>query len=168
MKLSSKENRTLAITITIWGIFLITCGLVMNNTSKPIILTKYDVKIEEKQLAKQQAKIIEIKVKDFEIEINKPISVDIKDYLENPEEIKDEVLKNLKLDTALVNINEAGKYQYTITYDKKKYVGNITVKEKELPNVQFTLKEIKIKKGEVLSGNKKDFINEEVSDEVHL
>lgn len=166
MKLSSKENRTLAITITIWGIFLITCGLVMNNTSKPIILTKYDVKIEEKQLAKQQAKIIEIKVKDFEIEINKPISVDIKDYLENPEEIKDEVLKNLKLDTALVNINEAGKYQYTITYDKKKYVGNITVKEKELPNVQFTLKEIKIKKGEVLSGNKKDFINEEVSDEV--
>ena len=34
----------------------------------------------------------------------------------------EKVLKSLKLDTSLVNINQAGDYNYTITYKKKKYI----------------------------------------------
>ena len=167
MKLTRKEKRILATTLSIWGFIFISCGIIMKTSIKPIIKTKYEVTLKEDQLTEQQAKLVEIKLKDFEIEINSPLSVNPKDYLANQEEIEDDVIKALKLDTALVNTTQPGKYEYTITYKKKKYVGNIIVKEKELPNVQFTLKEIKIKKGEVLSGNKRDFINEEITDEVY-
>ena len=167
MKLTKKEKRILATTLSVWGIIFISCGIIMKTTAKPVIHTKYEVSLKESQLTEKQAKLVEIKLKDFEIEINSPLSVDAKDYVANQEEIGEDILKSLKLDTALVNTTQPGKYEYTITYKKKKYIGNITVKEKELPNVQFTLKEIKIKKGEVLSGNKRDFINEEITDEVY-
>ena len=101
------------------------------------------------------------------MDINNPISVDVKDYLEEVDKLSEETLKNLKLDTSLVNINQAGTYQYTITYKKKKYISSITIKEKELPNVIFTLKTIKLKTGEALSSNPRTFINEEISDEVY-
>ena len=167
MKLTKKEKRILATTLSVWGIIFISCGIIMKTSIKPITHTKYSVSIKESQSNEQQLKLVEIKLKDFEIEINSPLSVNPKDYIANQEEIKEDIMNSLKLDTALVNTTEAGKYQYTITYKKKNYIGNITVKEKELPNVQFTLKEIRIKKGETLSGNKRDFINEEITDEVY-
>ena len=168
MKLTKKEKRILATTLSVWGIIFISCGIIMKTSIKPITHTKYSVSIKESQSNEQQLKLVEIKLKDFEIEINSPLSVNPKDYIANQEEIKEDIMNSLKLDTALVNTTEAGKYQYTITYKKKNYIGNITVKEKELPNVQFTLKEIRIKKGETLSGNKRDFINEEVYDNMKL
>ena len=167
MKYSNKEKKAIAITISIFSIILIITGIIMNNKDKPIINTKYTLKTEIKQIAKAQAKTNEIKVKDIEIEINNPISINVKDYLEDIEKLSDETINSLKLDTSMVNINEAGKYQYTITYKKKKYLGTITVKEKELPNFNFTLKTIKIKIGESLSSNPRTFINEEISDEIY-
>ena len=142
----------------------------MNHQVKPIINTTYTLKIETKKIAEQQAKTNEIKLKDIEIEINNPISVDIRDYLENSDKISDTTLKALKLDTSLVNINQAGTYQYKIAYKKKTYVGSIKVKEKELPNVSFTLKRIEIttfKEGESLSANPRSYIEEYITDEVY-
>ncbi|MBQ6405182.1 MAG: hypothetical protein IJJ63_03900 [Bacilli bacterium] len=142
----------------------------MNHQVKPIINTTYTLKVETKKIAEQQAKTNEIKLKDIEIEINNPISVDIKDYLENSDKISDSTLKALKLDTSLVNINQAGTYQYKISYKKKTYVGSIKVKEKELPNVSFTLKRIEIttfKEGESLSANPRSYIEEYITDEVY-
>ena len=158
MKLNTKEMKIISIVIASWGIFLIGSGVVMSTKDKPIINTKYSLNIKKKKIAQAQAKTNEIKLKDITIEINNPISVNIKDYLENVENISNETLKNLKLDTSLVNINQAGTYQYTITFKKKKYLANIIVKEKELPKMNFTLKSLTLVTGDSLSTNPKSYI----------
>lgn len=167
MKLNQKQARILSSTIAAFSIFMIGSGIIMNVNDKPIIKTKYTVSIEKKKIAEAQAKTDEIKVKDIEIEINNPISTNIKDYLDDVEKLKETTIKALKLDTSLVNINQAGTYKYTITYGKKKYLGNIKVKEKELPNVTLTLKTIKLKTKESLSSNPRTFIEGEITDEVY-
>lgn len=166
MGLNNKEIQILSIVVAVWGVFLISSGTVMSTKVKPIINTKYNLNIEKKKIAQAQAKTNEIKLKDITIEINTPISVNIKDYLEDIENLSTETLKNLKLDTSLVNINQAGTYQYTITYKKKKYLANIIVKEKELPNVTFTLKSLTLVTGDSLSTNPRSYINETITDEV--
>lgn len=167
MKLNQKQARILSSTLAVFSIFMIGSGFVLNTQNKPIIRTKYIVSVEKKKIAEAQAKTDEIKVKDLEIEINNPISVNIKDYLDNIEKLKESTIKQLKLDTSLININQAGTYKYTITYGKKKYIGSIKVKEKELPNVTLTLKSIKLQTKESLSSNPRTFIDGEISDEVY-
>ncbi len=167
MKFNQKQVRIFSSTLTVFSIFMIGSGLVLNTQNQPIVNTKYTVSVEKKKIAEAQAKTDEIKVKDLEIEINNPISVNIKDYLEDVDKLKDSTVKNLKLDTSLVNINQAGTYKYTITYGKKKYIGNIKVKEKELPNVTITLKTIKLQTKESLSSNPRTFIEGEITDEVY-
>ena len=167
MKLEKKQIRTLSITLATFGVLLIISSLIMNAQVKPIIETKYTVNVSSKRIEQAQAKTNEIKLKKIEVEINNPISVDIKDYLEDVDKISDETLKALKLDTSLVNIKEAGNYQYTIKYKKKKYLGTIIVKEKELPNVTITLKTIKLKTKEALSSNPRTFIEGDIPDEVY-
>ena len=167
MNFTSKQNRILSIFLASIAVFLIGSGLIMNTQNKPIINTKYTVTVSTKKIAEAQAKTDEIKVKDIEIEINNPLSVDVKDYLEDIEKINDSTIKNLKLDTSLVNINQAGTYKYTITYNKKKYLGSIKVKEKELPNVTLTLKTISIKTKDALSSNPRTFLEGDIPDEVY-
>ena len=130
MNFSSKQNRILSIFLASISVFLIGSGLIMNAEDKPIIHTKYTVTVSTKKIAEAQAKTDEIKVKDIEIEINNPLSVDVKEYLEDVEKLSDSTIKALKLDTSLVNINQAGSYKYTLIYNKKKYIGTIKVKEK--------------------------------------
>lgn len=168
MNFNKKEAKILSGILAIWGIVLISSGVVMNGKMKPVIHTNYSVNIKQKKIAEAQAKTNEIKLKNLTIEINNPLSVDIKDYLENTENIDEATIKSLKLDTSLVNLNQAGTYQYTITYKKKKYIGTIIVKEKELPNLNFTLKTISLKTGESLSSDPRTFINEEITDEVYI
>ena len=101
------------------------------------------------------------------IEINNPISMNIEDYLENISNIEMSVLKVLKLDTSLVNITQAGTYQYTITYNKKKYIGTVKIKEKELPNVTFTLINLTLTTGDAIPTNPRNYIKEEIEEEVY-
>lgn len=166
LNLNNRERIILSAVIGGWGLFLIGSGFAMSNNMKPIINTKYNLKVSEKQIAKAQAKSNEIKLKDITIEINNPISLDVKDYLENIENLNEQTLKALRLDTSRVNINEAGTYEYTITYNKKKYIANVIVKEKELPKVTFTLKTISLTAGDSLSTNPRSYINENISDEI--
>ena len=166
MKFNSREKRLLSITIAACGIFLIGSGLAMNATTKTVTKTRYSLNIEKKKISETQAKTNEIKLKEIETEVNLPVSVDVKDYLENINEIDNNTLKLLKLDTSLVNIAEPGTYQYSITYNKKKYVANIIVKAKELPTI--TLKDLSYEVGNVtLSPYPKDYINEELTPEVY-
>ena len=167
MKLNDREKRTFSIVLTIWAIFLIISGLIMNSQLKPEIQTTYSLNFEKRKIAEAQAKTNEIKLKEIEIEINTPLSVDVKDYLLDIENLNEDTIKSLKLDTSLVNINEAGSYSYKIIYQKKTYIGTIKIKEKELPNVTFTLKTIKLQTKETISSNPRSFINEEISDEVY-
>ena len=163
--MTKKESRILSITLACCGILLIGSGLVMTNTKKePIEKINYTLNIDEQKVA--AAKTNEIKLRDIELEINNPISLNIKDYIENIEEIEDSVIKSLKLDTSMVNINQAGSYTYTVSYKKKKYNGTFTIKEKELPKVELTLKNLSLEKGAALSTNISTYIVEELSDEV--
>ena len=156
--MSNKEMKVLSFIIAFWGIVFIGSGLIINKSFKPKEKIRYSLNIEEKRISQAQAKTNEIKLKDLEIEINNPISMNIEDYLENINNIEMSVLKVLKLDTSLVNITQAGTYQYTITYNKKKYIGTIKIKEKELPNVTFTLINLSLSTGEAIPTNPRNYI----------
>ena len=166
MKFNSREKRIISITLAGWGIFFIGSGLIMNANINTVINTKYTLSVQAKKIAEAQAKSNEIKLKDFEIEINNPLSVDVKDYLNDVEKLNASTLKELKLDTSRVNINEAGKYEYNIIYKKKIYVGKIVVKAKELPKI-IVKEEIEIPKGGTLDvSNKAYYLQESLPAEV--
>jgi predicted transcriptional regulator len=165
--MGNKEMKVLSFIIAFWGIVFIGSGLVINKTLKPKEKIRYSLNIEEKRISQAQAKTNEIKLKDLEIEINNPISMNIEDYLENINNIEMSVLKVLKLDTSLVNITQAGTYQYTITYNKKKYIGTVKIKEKELPNVTFTLINLSLTTGDAIPTNPRNYIKEEINEEVY-
>ena len=167
MKFNSREKRILSVVVAGWGIVFIGSGFYMANNEQVNINTRYTLKVSEKRVSQAQAKKNEIRLKDIEIEINTPLSVDVKDYLEDVDTLTEETIKSLKLDTSLVNINEAGSYQYTVTLKKKKYQGTIKVKEKELPNVTLKLKSITLNKGDALSTNPRSYIEGEVPEEVY-
>lgn len=163
--LSKKESRFLSITIALCGILMISSGLIISSNDERITIKKtYTLDITEAKIA--QAQTNEIKLKDMELEINNPLSLNVKDYLENSEEINESILKALKLDTSMVNINQAGTYNYTIAYKKKKYNGIFIIKEKELPKVEITLKNLSLEKGSALSTNVTTYISGELTDEV--
>ena len=167
MKLNQKEIKILAVFIAVWGLFFAGSGLVMNKNKKIIKNVNYKLDVKTKKSTQSQTKRIEIELKDIEIEINNPLSVNIKDYLVDGENMDDRIIKQLELDTSLVNISQAGSYTYTIKYNKKKYQGTIKVKEKELPDMTFTLKEISLYVGEAIPTDKKAFINETLPDEIY-
>ena len=163
--ITKKESRFLSLTIASCGLLLIGSGLIMINTVKqPTVKYNYSVSIKEQKIS--QSKTNEIKLKEMELEINNPMSLNIKDYIENADQIEPSILKSLKLDTSLVNINQAGTYPYTIKYKKKKYNGSFIIKEKELPQVELTLKNLSLEKGAALSTNVSAYIVEDLTEEV--
>lgn len=167
MKLNQKEIKTLAIFIAVWGLFFAGSGLIMQKNKKITKQINYKLDVKTKKSSQTQAKKIEIELKDIEIEINNPISVNVKDYLVDGDKIDEKIIKQLELDTSLVNITQKGSYTYTIKYNKKKYQGTIKVKEKELPDMTFTLKEISLYIGESIPTDKKAFINETLPEEIY-
>lgn len=152
----------IAISLAFAGTISTSTGVVLNKMEfKP---SKVKVTVKEKRIAKKQTNIP--KLKEIEVEVNVPISVEVTDYIENPEEINEKVLKKFKLDTSLVNVTEPGIYTYTISYKNKKYNGKVRVKEKELPNIDnMTLKEINIEKNTALPKNLNDYIVEDIPEE---
>ena len=147
------------------GILSISSGLAYSSLEQKKTDQQALVVIQYKQSPAEEN--VSIKLKDLTIEVNTPLSVKIVDYLQ--EEVTDEVLANLKLDTSSVNVTQAGTYQYIITYKDDVYTGNIIVKEKEIPvnTLQsITLKPINIKKGSTLSTDISTYIVEEVPEEL--
>ena len=126
--------------------------------------TKVEVKVIEKQVAKIKSNIPILK--DVTVEVDEPISVDVKEYIANMDDISEKALKQFKLDTSLVNVTQAGKYTYTISYKSKKYRGNVIVNEKVLPNINIKLKNLSIKLNSPLPTDVKDYIDSTIPDEV--
>ena len=168
MKLNSRELQILSIVIAIWGIFLVTSGTIMSQDKKTIVKKTYSIDVSTQQISQIQAKKNEIIVKDITIEAGNPISSNVRDYLENPDQISDTMLAQLSkgLDTSSVNINQAGTYTYSITYKKKTYQAKVTVTNKVLPKVTITLREKNMPTTGTISRNVRDYIYENVSDEV--
>lgn len=171
MKLNKKEIKILAAVIAVWGVVMISSGITMSFNKRTITKVKYSLDVSTKQISQVQAKKNEVILRDLEVEQGYPISVNVRDYLQNVEQISDEVISQLNqgLDTSLVNVNQAGTYTYTITYRKKRYQGRITVKEKELPKVKIILKAKKLPTTGTLSRNIRDYIyeDEELTEEAY-
>ena len=167
MKLNIKEIKILSIVIAVWGIFFIGSGIFMTNSKKTITKVNYRLDVSTNKIAEAQAKKNEIVLKEIEVEINNPISVKIEDYIEDYDKLSKKITSQLQLDTSLVNISQAGTYTYTVTYKKKKYQGTVKVKEKELPDMTFTLKNIPLYVGEAIPTDKRLYIKETISDEVY-
>ena len=166
MKLNQKELKILSITIAVWGFFLIGSGLIVNSNKKTITKINYKLDVSTEKISETQAKKNEIILKNLEVEIDNPISVNIKDYLVDADKLNPSMLNKLKLDTSLVNTSQPGTYNYTITYKKKKYQGTIKVKQKELPDMNFTLKEITLYIGDAISTDARTYIKETITDEI--
>ena len=162
--ITRKQRNIIIITITIWALILIGSGLTMNSLNKPITKTKTELKITQKRVANMKSN--EILLKEMEQEINQPISMNVKDYLENADDIEDNILKELQLDTSMVNVNQAGNYTYTITYKKKTFNGSFEIKEKPLPDMILTLKTLNLELGSALSTDIQTYITETLSDEI--
>lgn len=163
-KLTIKETRIISLALASWGIILTGSGLTMNLMTKPVPVAKNDLNVIHKRVA--EVKSNEIKLKDIELEINEPLSVNVKDYLENANDIDDEALKALKLDTSMVKTSEPGTYTYTVSYKKKKYNGTLVIKEKELPNVDLTVNNLTLTIGSPLSTDKQIYVKETLTDEM--
>ena len=156
--------RTLSITLTIWAIILIGTGIVLSAQNRTIRKKVYVLDVSVKKVANLKSN--DIKLKDMSMEINNPLSVDVKDYIENLDELEPSVVKALKLDTSMVNINEAGVYAYSVTFKKAKYNAKFTITEKALPNFALTLKEVKLTVGDAISTNVSSYIKENLPEEV--
>ena len=163
-KLTIKETRIISLALASWGIILTGSGLTMNLMTKPVPVAKNDLNVIHKRVA--EVKSNEIKLKDIELEINEPLSVNVKDYLENANDIDGETLKALKLDTSMVKTSEPGTYTYTVSYKKKKYNGTLVIKEKELPNVDLTVNNLTLTIGSPLSTDKQIYVKETLTDEM--
>lgn len=163
--ITPKQRNIIVATVSIWGFVLIGSGVTMNLMSKPATaVTKQEIKITQKRVANMKSN--EIRLKEMEQEINQPLSMNIKDYLENANDIEDSILQELKLDTSMVNVNQAGNYTYTITYKKKTFNGAFKIKEKPLPDMILTLKNLNLELGSALSTDLTTYINETLTDEV--
>ena len=163
--MTDKEKNILSVTLATWGIIMIGSGIIMNsNIKEPIINKNYTLNVNTQQVS--QNKTNELKLKEITIEVNNPISLNVKDYLEDIQNIDESIIKALKLDTSMVNINEAGTYTYTITFKKKKYNGTIIVKEKELPKVDILLKNIRHEKNTPISTELSTYISNTLTEEV--
>ena len=167
MKLNNKEKKLIISTLIIWSFFFIISGIIMNNTKKVKTITNYKINVSTKNNSEIQNKKIEIKLKELETEIGTPLSLNVIDYLIDGENIQTDIIKQLQLDTSLVNPNQAGTYIYTIKYNKKIYQGNIKVKETKEKETKFTLKNISLYIGDAISTDKKTYIVEKLTDEVY-
>ena len=160
----NKGLNILTLSLALSGIISTTSGLILNKMNAQPKNTKVEVKVIEKQVAKIKSNIPILK--DVTVEVNEPISVDVKEYITNMDDISEKALKQFKLDTSLVNVTQAGKYTYTISYKSKKYRGNVIVNEKVLPNINIRLKNLSIKLNSPLPTDVKDYIDSTIPDEV--
>ena len=117
--------------------------------------------VVSQKLQANQKQEVALKLKNFELETNTPLSIKIADYLE--EAVSEEILANLKLDTSNVDVTKVGTYKYQVYYKKKAFEGTIRIIEKVAPTNQvdtIMLKSFTIKKGTALSTNPADYISE--------
>ena len=162
--ITSKQRNIIVAVIAIWGIIFIGSGITMNFMDKPITKTKRELKVTQKRVANMKSN--EIRLKNMEQEINQPLSVNVKDYLENANDIEEDILRELQLDTSMVNVNQVGNYTYTIKYKKKTFNGTFTIKEKPLPDMVLTLKNLNLETGSALSTDVQTYITEKLTAEL--
>lgn len=159
-----KGLRLLLLSLTFSGLLSTTSGIVLNSMDIKPTKNKIKVKVVEKQVSRIKTNVPVLK--DIEVEVNEPISVDVKEYISNLDDIDHSILRDFKLDTSLVNLTQAGKYAYTISYDGKKYNGNVIVKEKVDQTIKLQIKSLKFKVNEEIPTDVKNYVDTELTPEM--
>lgn len=159
-------NQMMAGTFAFLGVCCISTGVALPKMYAPADVTDKVVKLNVTQKKVANCKSNEIKLKNIELEINSPLSTSVKDYLVDPTDIENSIIKKLKLDTSKVNITEAGEYSYTITYNKKNFEGKIIIKNKEGQVNNITLNSLSYEVGTQLPTDISAYIQEALTDEI--
>ncbi len=164
MKKLLQGKNLISITLATWGLVMIITGMILNTQKRTILKNEYTVDISSTRVT--SLKTVEIKLKKMELDINNPLSLDVKDYIENIDSLDQTIVNSLKLDTSMVNINEAGIYTYIVTFKNKKYNGQFIIKEKQLPNFALTLKDINLEVGDAISTNVASYVKESLPEQI--
>ena len=109
--MNQKIRYFLILSIVFLGITAISSGMIMPSLS---VKGKNIVKLKVVQKRVASSNKLELILKNITQDVNVPLSVEVKDYIENIGSVSDKVLAKLKLDTSLVNIKQPGAYQYTV------------------------------------------------------
>ena len=164
MKKLLQGKNLISVTLATWGLVMIITGMILNTQKRTILKNEYTVDISSTRVT--SLKTVEIKLKKMELDINNPLSLDVKDYIENIDNLDQTIVNSLKLDTSMVNINEAGIYTYIVTFKNKKYNGQFIIKEKQLPNFALTLKDINLEVGDAISTNVASYVKESLPEQI--
>ena len=89
-KLSKKQRYIIVGVTAAWGLIFIGSGISMSFMNTPITKTTKELKITQKRVANMKSN--EILLKPMEQEINQPISMNVKDYLENANDIDNKII----------------------------------------------------------------------------
>lgn len=160
----NKGIKVLLVSLTFSGLLSTTSGVILNSMNIKPTKNKINVNVVEKQVSRIKTNIPVLK--DIEVEVNEPISVDVKEYISNLDDIDHSVLRDFKLDTSLVNLTQAGKYKYTIGYDGKIYNANVIVKEKALQTVKLQIKNLKFKLNEEIPTDVSKYVDTTLTPEM--
>ena len=159
--MNQKIRYFLILSIVFLGITAISSGMIMPSLS---VKGKNIVRLKVVQKRVASSNKLELILKNVTQDVNVPLSVEVKDYIENLGSVSDKVLSKLKLDTSLVNIKQPGAYQYTITYNKRVYVGIVNIKEAEKNLDSITLKNITLLINDPIPTDLNSYIKESIPD----
>ena len=101
--IKNKGTKILILSLTFSGLLSTTTGIALNNMKSNTSTDKIDIKVVERQVARLKSNIPVLK--DMEVEINEPISVDVKDYISNIDEISSNALRAFKIDMLLKQVS---------------------------------------------------------------
>ncbi|MBQ3435737.1 MAG: hypothetical protein IJH13_01810 [Bacilli bacterium] len=159
--MNQKIRYFLILSIVFLGITAISSGMIMPSLS---VKGKNIVKLKVVQKRVASSNKLELILKNITQDVNVPLSVEVKDYIENIGSVSDKVLAKLKLDTSLVNIKQPGAYQYTVTYNKRVYVGIVNIKEPDKSLASITLKNITLLINDPVPTDLNSYIKESIPD----
>ena len=153
--MNQKIRYFLILSIVFLGITAISSGMIMPSLS---VKGKNIVKLKVVQKRVASSNKLELILKNITQDVN------VKDYIENIGSVSDKVLAKLKLDTSLVNIKQPGAYQYTVTYNKRVYVGIVNIKEPDKSLASITLKNITLLINDPVPTDLNSYIKESIPD----
>ncbi len=112
--------------------------------------------VKEKQLNTNTLQSITLKT--LKINISTALPTDVSNYV--IENLTDDIKSNMLIDLSKVNVNKAGSYQYTITYNNSIYTGTIVVTETQ-PTLSTDIGDQSTTKPSQSGGQKEDTISSE-------
>ncbi len=166
--MEKKTRMTLVISLATLGMISTVSGTILNMKAEEGINTDSKIVFQEN---------VKITPVTQTVKVNQSLPSSLRSYIK--ENISDEVLDKIVLDTSKVDISKVGTYEYTLTYQKQILTGTVIVEDLISSTVQqteetenaisviakITLKDITLKKGETLPSDITYYIEETLDSE---